>query len=386
MLCSSGGRVGGTGDAGNTRILGEVNFSPVQNGTIKVMNPAARDDGVTLLLGGDVMLGRGVDQILPHPGDPTLRERSVRDARTYVGLAARVNGSIPRPVDWSWPWGDALELLDQLGCQARIINLETSITTSADFARGKGVHYRMHPANVGAVDIARPDVCVLANNHVLDFGRRGLLETLDVLAASTIRVAGAGRILGEAAAPAFVPIPRRRGRVIVFAFGTPSSGIPHGWAAAVNRPGVNLITSLTDAAADEICRRAEEVRRPHDIVVVSAHWGTNWGYDVEADHVRFAHRLIDGGVDLVHGHSSHHPRPIEVYSGKLILYGCGDLVDDYEGISGHERYRDDLRLLYLPRLDPASGQLMGLRLAPFQARQLRLHRATERDAEWLRPC
>jgi poly-gamma-glutamate synthesis protein (capsule biosynthesis protein) len=352
------------------------------------MNQAAAeragDGAVTLFLCGDVMLGRGVDQILPHPGDPTLRERSVNDARTYIALAARVNGSIPQPVDWSWPWGDALELLALANCDARIINLETSITTSADFARGKGVHYRMHPANIPAVGIVRPDVCVLANNHILDFGRRGLLETLDVLAASRTRVAGAGRSLGAAAAPAFVPIPRSGGRVVVFAFGTPSSGIPHGWAAAVNRPGVNLIASLTDVAADELCRRAEEVRQPGDIVVVSAHWGTNWGYEVEADHVRFAHRLIDGGVDVVHGHSSHHPRPIEVYSGKLILYGCGDLIDDYEGITGHERYRDDLRLLYLPRLDPASGQLKELRLAPLQARQLRLHRASERDAEWLR--
>ena len=66
--------------------------------------------------------------------------------------------------------------------------------------------------------------------------------------------------------------------MVVFAFGTPSSGIPPEWAAATNRPGVNLIASLTDAAADEICRRAEEVRQPQDIVVVSAHWGTNWGY------------------------------------------------------------------------------------------------------------
>jgi poly-gamma-glutamate synthesis protein (capsule biosynthesis protein) len=140
---------------------------------------------------------------------------------------------------------------------------------------------------------------------------------------------------------------------------------------------------LTRKAADELCRRIEEVRQPDDIVVVSVHWGSNWGYDVDADQIRFARRLVDGGVDLVHGHSSHHPRPIEVYRSKLILYGCGDLVDDYEGISGHERYRDDLRLLYLPRLDPASGQLKELRLAPFQARQLRLHRASEPDTEWL---
>jgi poly-gamma-glutamate capsule biosynthesis protein CapA/YwtB (metallophosphatase superfamily) len=242
----------------------------------------------------------------------------------------------------------------------------------------------MHPANVPAVQAAQPDVCVLANNHVLDFGRRGLLETLDVLAAAGLRTAGAGRTLGEAAAPAVVPTRRSEGRVVVFAFGTPSSGVPLDWAAAVNRPGINLITALTDAGADELCRRAEEVRQPNDIVVVSAHWGNNWGYRVEADQVRFAHRLIDGGVDVVHGHSSHHPRPIEVYSGKLILYGCGDLVDDYEGITGYERYRDELRLLYLPRLDPASGQLKELRLAPFQARRLRLRHASERDAEWLR--
>jgi poly-gamma-glutamate capsule biosynthesis protein CapA/YwtB (metallophosphatase superfamily) len=343
------------------------------------------DDNVTLLLCGDVMLGRGVDQILPHPGDPTLRERSVQDARTYVALAAQVNGRIPSPVDWSWPWGDALQLFTHTDCDARIVNLETSITTSSDFAPGKAVHYRMHPANLPALRIVRPDVCVLANNHVLDFGRRGLLETLDVLAAARLWVVGAGRSPDEAEAPALVPIPRTGGRVVVFAFGTPSSGIPHDWAAAAgNRPGVHFLASLTDAAADHLCRRAEEVRRPNDLLVVSVHWGTNWGYEVEADHVRFAHRLIDGGIDLVHGHSSHHPRPIEVYSGKLIVYGCGDLVDDYEGITGYERYRDDLRLIYLPRLDPASGQLKELRLAPFQARQLRLHRASEPDAEWLR--
>jgi poly-gamma-glutamate capsule biosynthesis protein CapA/YwtB (metallophosphatase superfamily) len=343
------------------------------------------DDGaVTVLLCGDVMLGRGVDQILPHPGDPKLRERSVRDARTYVALAAEVNGSIAQPVDWSWPWGDALQLLDEAGCDARIINLETSVTTSGEFARGKAVHYRMHPANVEAIRIVRPDVCVLANNHVLDFGRRGLLETLDVLVRAGVVVVGAGRSLPEAQSPAVVPVARSRGRVVVFAFGAPSSGIPNDWAATEDRPGVHVIPTLTETAADELCSRVAEVRQPGDLVVVSAHWGSNWGYDVEPDQVRFAHRLVDGGVDVVHGHSSHHPRPIEIYRGKLILYGCGDLIDDYEGITGYERYRDDLRLLYLPRLDAGSGKLLDLTIAPLQARQLRLNRASEEDVEWLR--
>jgi poly-gamma-glutamate capsule biosynthesis protein CapA/YwtB (metallophosphatase superfamily) len=341
-------------------------------------------DALTLLLSGDVMLGRGVDQILPHPGNPALYERQVRDARIYVDLAVRANGSILRPVDWSWPWGEALDLVENSDCDARIINLETSITTSDDYVPGKAVHYRMNPANTPTLATIRPDVCVLANNHVLDFGRRGLLETLDVLAAADLPTAGAGRSLREAQSPAIIPIPQTGGRVLIFAFGSPSSGIPADWAATDAVPGVHVIPALSDAAADELCRQILQTRQPGDLTVVSAHWGGNWGYRVAADQIRFAHRLVDGGVHLVHGHSSHHPRPIEVYRGKLILYGCGDLVDDYEGIRGHEQYRHDLRLLYLPRLNPISGELVGLRMAPLQARQMRLHRASRRDAGWLR--
>ena len=113
------------------------------------------------------------------------------------------------------------------------------------------------------------------------------------------------------------------------------------------------------------------------------HWGSNWGYGVGPDQVRFAHRLIDGGVDLIHGHSSHHPRPVEVFGGKLVLYGCGDCINDYEGITGHERYRGDLRLLYFASLQPGTGALAALRMAPMQARKLRLHRAPQADARWL---
>ena len=75
--------------------------------------------------------------------------------------------------------------------------------------------------------------------------------------------------------------------------------------------------------------------------------------------MRFAHWLVDGGVDIVHGHSSHHPRPIEVYRDRLILYGCGDFIDDYEGIEGYEQYRDDLVLMYFATLSPATGELIG---------------------------
>ncbi|WP_424747078.1 CapA family protein [Mycobacterium sp.] len=99
---------------------------------------------------------------------------------------------------------------------------------------------------------------------------------------------------------------------------------------------------------------------------------------------QFAHRLIDAGIDIVHGHSSHHPRPIEIYRGKPILYGCGDVIDDYEGIGGHESYRPDLRMLYLISIDPGRDELASLRMLPLRVRRMRLERISQTDVEWLR--
>jgi poly-gamma-glutamate synthesis protein (capsule biosynthesis protein) len=338
---------------------------------------------VTLALCGDVMLGRGVDQILPHPGDPVLQEGYVRDARDYVALAEAANGPVPHGAGFAWPWGDALAALDEAAPDARVVNLETSVTRGGRFAPGKRVHYRMHPGNLPCLAQVRPDACALANNHVLDFGREGLADTLDALAAAGLPAAGAGRDLEEAWRPVTVELPRG-GRVLVFSCGMVSSGIDPGWAAEPGRSGVAFVAEPTFAGAAAVLERIRRVRRPGDIVVVSIHWGSNWGYEVPRHQVRFAHALLDGGADLVHGHSSHHPRPVEVHRGKLVLYGCGDLVNDYEGISGFEGFRDDLRLLYLASVRPGAGTLERLRMVPLRARRMSLYRASAREAEWLR--
>ena len=337
---------------------------------------------VLLFACGDVMTGRGVDQILPHPGDPRLQEDYADDALAYVRLAEWANGPIPRPVSFTWPWGDALPVLEAMAPDVRLINLETAVTRQADFASGKAVHYRMSPANLPCVAAAQPDVCTLANNHVLDFGRTGLAETLAALDNAGLATAGAGRDAAAAWRPATVPLPAG-GRVLVFSYGTASSGIPPDWAAATARPGVSFLPRLSGSAADTVIARAEAARQDADLVVVSIHWGGNWGYGVPTDQVRFAHQLIEGGISLVHGHSSHHPRPVEVYRGRLILYGCGDCIDDYEGISGHEEFRDELRLLYFASLTPGTGTLQALRMVPMRARKMRLRHASAADGGWL---
>lgn len=338
---------------------------------------------LTVFLTGDVMTGRGIDQILPHHGDPRLCEPVVTDARTYVTLAEEVNGPVPAPVDFGWPWGEALAVLDEFGPDVRLMNLETSITAGGEFAPGKAVHYRMHPDNVGCLAASRPDVCALANNHTLDFGHRGLVDTIQALTVAEITCAGAGLDAEQAESPAVVALPDDR-RVVVASCGSPSSGIPRGWAARADRPGVAFVPNLSDQSADEIAERVLALRRPGDIAIVSLHWGSNWGYEVDPDQTRFAHRLIDAGIDVVHGHSSHHPRPVEVYHGKLVLYGCGDTVDDYEGIRTYEAFRQELRLLFFASIECGTGLLTTLRMMPMRMRRMRLEHVSRGEAEWLR--
>jgi poly-gamma-glutamate synthesis protein (capsule biosynthesis protein) len=340
--------------------------------------------GTKVFLCGDVMIGRGVDQILPHPSEPAIHEPHLRDAREYVWLAEQANGEIRAPVDFSYIWGDALAELERRAPDVRVVNLETSITRNPNPWRNKDVHYRMHPANVACLADARVDVCGLANNHVLDYGRAGLLETLDVLRAAGIVTAGAGRNVEEAWQPAAIPL-RHGGRVLVFSLASTSSGVPLEWAAAgLDHPGVALLEDFSNATASTVVQRICAARRPGDLVIASLHWGSNWGWEVAHDQVRFAHRLVDGGVDIVHGHSSHHPRPFEVYQGRLILYGCGDFINDYEGITGYEEFRDDLRLMYFATCDVTTGALTDLEVVPLQARRLQLQQPSQADRDWMR--
>lgn len=73
----------------------------------------------------------------------------------------------------------------------------------------------------------------------------------------------------------------------------------------------------------------------------------------------------------------------EVYRDRLILYGCGDFLNDYEGIEGHEAYRGELGLMYFPALDAATGRLQELELVPTRIRNFRVNHAGREDRGWL---
>jgi poly-gamma-glutamate synthesis protein (capsule biosynthesis protein) len=185
---------------------------------------------------------------------------------------------------------------------------------------------------------------------------------------------------------------------------------PFSWAASEDKPGVNLLNNLSEQTIRHIKTTVEAVKQQGDIlnnlseqtirhikttveaveqqgdiVLASIHWGSNWGYEIPAQQMEFAHKLIDeAGVDVIHGHSSHHVKGIEVYKGKIIIYGSGDFINDYEGIGGYEDYRSDLALMYFMSVDPANGKLDSLQMIPIQIKHFKANRASLADARWLR--
>jgi poly-gamma-glutamate capsule biosynthesis protein CapA/YwtB (metallophosphatase superfamily) len=340
------------------------------------------NQSLRLFLCGDVMIGRGIDQVLANPCGPDLHERYVHSAVDYVRLAEAANGPIPRHVDPSYIWGAALEEWNRSRPDVRIVNLETSITRSQDYL-AKGINYRMSPENANCLVAAAIDCCTLANNHVLDWGRRGLFDTLTTLQGFNIKAAGAGWNLDEAGAAATLAI-TNKGRVLVFAFASVTSGTPRNWASTAHGAGVNLLEDLSDDSATSIAETITRIRQPQDAIVVSIHWGPNWGYAVSDEQRHFAHALIDkADVSIVHGHSSHHAKAIEMYKNRLILYGCGDFLNDYEGICGYEKYRDDLGLMYFADIEVATGNVTTLDIVPLQVRRFCLERPSDRDIDWI---
>lgn len=406
-----------------------------------------------VFLCGDVMTGRGIDQILRRPSEPTIYEPVVRDARDYVALAERVHGPIERGVDGSYIWGDAIEVWREYAPDLFVMNLETGVTRSSRAWPEKGIHYRMHPANARVLRLpaevasgterSAAAICyTVANNHVMDFGRSGLTETLDTLDDSGCGRCGAGRSEEQAGAPfrvepevdgagtghhddmghrdstGFHDDTTRRARAThhddtthragrraaVIGVGVGDSGIPPEWAAgkppssqsrrgarersgsdtADRGAGVHLIHRLSRTTIDREVARVAALRRHDEITIVSVHWGGNWGWDVPQAHRAFAHALIDrAGVSIIHGHSSHHVKCFEVYHGGLILYGCGDFITDYEGIPGHDAYRPDLSLMYVADIHSGDRSLRALRMVPMRTVRFSLRRAGDSDTHWL---
>lgn len=308
-----------------------ANFLSTNKGAL-----AASDKQGSICLGftGDVMLGRGIDAILPFHVDGTLYESYMRHAIGYVNLAIKENGPLPqneiKECGSNYIWGDLIGTFKSIP-DMMIVNLETTLTTSNDYAKGKGINYRAHPSNVESLRaFGENSIVTLANNHVLDWGDSGLKETIMTLDEAQIKHAGAGYTIDDAMKPATSTINNKQ--IAVVAVGLPSAGVPMQWSANKKKSGVYVKEHESLSTAEDIMKAFNEYADSDSIKIVSIHMGPNWNAAVPINWRNFTHSLIDHGADVVVAHSSHHVKGIEVYKNKFISYGLGDFLNDYEGI------------------------------------------------------
>lgn len=246
-----------------------------------------------LLLVGDVMLGRLVNRILRYESP-------------------------------DYAWGDTLPIF--YDADWRACNLECVISDRGIpwMATPKAFYFRSDAKNVAVLKAAKIDVVSLANNHILDFEYEALSDTSRILDDAGIMHAGAGVNREEARRPAITEIQGIKIGLIAFTDNEPE------WEAIADRPGLFYVpVDPADPRARDLFNLVGQARGQADLVVVSAHWGPNWGYEPPMEHIPFAHTLIDSGADIIFGHSGHVFRGIEIYKSRPILYCTGDLIDDY---------------------------------------------------------
>jgi poly-gamma-glutamate capsule biosynthesis protein CapA/YwtB (metallophosphatase superfamily) len=213
----------------------------------------------------------------------------------------------------------------------------------------------------------------LANNHTLDFSEEGLLETVRTVKGAGIAFAGAGESHEEACRPAVLELKHEEETYTVQVYS--ASDHPTDWSSV---PNFHLIDYLPFTRKRLKSLLTSTYPEP-DLKVFSIHWGPNYSWTPSHDIRSLAHFLIDEcGVDLIHGSSSHHIQGTEIYNGRLIIYGCGDFVDDY---AVNKAYRNDLSALWRVGVEVAEEEQKRLkvkrleifpnRIKHFQAHQLK---------------
>ncbi|MCR4324428.1 MAG: CapA family protein [Candidatus Curtissbacteria bacterium] len=276
-----------------------------------------------ILFVGDVMLGRLVNGVLRH------------NPPAYI-------------------WGDILPTIKS--ANIKICNLECVIANVGKPWPNKTFHFRTDPKNVQSLNIANFSPISISNNHAMDFGPNALMQMIDIFKKESINFAGAGIDITEAFMPALENGAGNYVGMISFCDNMPQ------WEAAKNKPGIFYVpVDLKDRRAKRLLELVKKTRDDVKILIVSAHWGSNWGYDVPKNHTPFAHALIDAGADIIFGHSGHVFRGVEIYKGKLIIYCAGNFVDDY---AVNDVERNDESFIFILDLDVKRSRIKKLTLTP----------------------
>lgn len=239
----------------------------------------------TLLFGGDVMLSRGINNVMKKRDDYTYPFHQLKDLVSSADIA--------------------------------VVNLEGPISS-----HGKNVgsiySFRADPKAIEGLTFAGIDIVSLANNHAGDYGPDALSETFEILEGEGIEVVGAGPDMTSARAPSFVNI---NGLKIAFLGATPLA--PAWLMRASSTPAVAPFSEqwILDGIDDARKQGA-------DIIVILPHWGNEYETSSLRSQKDMARNFIDSGATLVIGHHPHVVQEVERYKNGVIAYSLGNFVFD----------------------------------------------------------
>lgn len=286
-----------------------------------------------------------------------------------VMLGRLVNNVLPKE-NFKYVWGNTIEIIQK--ADFSLLNLECAISSKGKEWKKtfKVFHFRANPNAIKVLKSASIDYVALANNHILDYDVEGLVDTIDLLDKYNISHSGAGKDLKNATKPAFIEKKikinqDKHKKLNVKKYENIKDSIRIGlisltdnqpeWEAYPNSPGVNYIplTLQQNIYSDRLENSILEAKKQSDLVIVASHVGPHFREMPSNTYVNFAHKIIDFGADIYWGHSNHTPQGIEIYkkgnNQKIILYDCGDFIDDY---ATDPNYRNDLSFIFLLNFHP----------------------------------
>ena len=244
------------------------------------------------------------------------------------------------------------------GAEHTVVNLESSYTTNGNPSRIKKYVFRSRPHYLALLKAAGVDSVSLANNHLLDYGRMGMSDTIMAVKKHGLNGFGAGKNLNSALHPFRIRLFGTE--VIMFSV---CDVYPRSFNATAQQPGTAPIN------IPELVKRIRRYKKQNNIVIVLPHWGLElFPYPLKK-HIRIAHRLIDAGCDAVIGTHPHVPQSIEVYKNRPIVYSLGNLLVGY----WNRRYRNNIgvtlnciggRILYMD-IHSIAGRNLSTGFQPF---------------------
>jgi len=259
-------------------------------------------------------------------------------------------------------WGDLLPILQS--CDVNVLNLETTLTYSKQKVF-KVFNFKADPKHVQALQLAHIDGVNLANNHILDYDIEGLFETISTLKKANIYCTGAGKNIEDAKKPIVITKKGTKIAILGYTDNEPA------WKADLTKPGTSYIP-ISEEGINQIQADIKDIQC--DILIISIHWGPNMRQRPPKHVIEFAHKLIDSGVNIIHGHSAHIFQGVEIYQGCPIFYDTGDFVDDYYV---DKTLRNDRSFFFITEYE--KNALKRIRLIPTHIENCHVHLAKDEE-------